>query len=443
MPARKKTLAEFVRDGTFLARRHRHLLESSPLLSDPVLRALQQQYIVEKDSLRQLKIARDLERLVRARAATVGGDLDGILASLGPTGSAQQLLNFFPRFLSHRAGPMAGRPFQLEPFQQEFLREFWARDEHGERIYTVGLLGIPKGNGKTPLAAGLGLHALLSERDAPEVYGIAGSREQARIAQRFANTFIEESELAQWLTPGATIRCSLNGGFYSLLSSDGRLGQGVMPSAALVDEFWLLEHERERESYNALARALHKRPGRAWLLAITTAGYSQTSLLAETYQRALQHPQLEERNDGFLLVLRDEESGFLMFWYRAPEDVDIEDPETIRRANPASWLRPQDLLRELRRPDTEELDWRRLHLNQWTKTRNAWLPGGLWPSLASREEIPDGAEIFVGVDVGWTHDSTAVAWAARLPDGRICLRARFGQPTSAPSASTCRVVGCS
>src|SRR5262249_36573870 len=32
------------------------------------------------------------------------------------------------------------------------------------------------------------------------------------------------------------------------------------------------------------------------------------------------------------------------------------------------------------------------------------------------------AEIFVGVDVGWTHDSTAVAWAARLPDGRICLR---------------------
>ena len=45
MPARKKTLAEFVRDGTLLARRHRHLLATSPLLADPALRAIQQRYL--------------------------------------------------------------------------------------------------------------------------------------------------------------------------------------------------------------------------------------------------------------------------------------------------------------------------------------------------------------------------------------------------------------
>src|SRR5438067_328883 len=37
--------------------------------------------------------------------------------------------------------------------------------------------------------------------------------------------------------------------------------------------------------------------------------------------------------------------------------------------------------------------------------------------------IPTGADVYVGVDVGWYHDSTAVVWAARV-EGRIVLRAK-------------------
>src|SRR5206468_12291 len=115
-----------------------------------------------------------------------GSALDATLAQLGRPGSYAQLERFFPRFLAHEAGERAGQPFTLDRFQKEFLREFCKRDKHGRRLYTVGLLGVPKGNGKTPLAAGLGLHALLTSTDAPEVYGIAGSKDQAGIALRFA-----------------------------------------------------------------------------------------------------------------------------------------------------------------------------------------------------------------------------------------------------------------
>ncbi len=247
----------------------------------------------------------------------------------------------------------------------------------------------------------------------------------ASIAFDFASHWAEEGELDQWLIPGKVLRCPERQGAYRILSSDGRLAQGVNPSAAIVDEWWLFEHARERESYTALAQALHKRLGQSWLLAITTAGWNKRSQLGETYTEALKHPKLEVRNDGCLLVLRDSQAGFLMHWFGLAEgaNLDIEDPQLIRACNPAAWVSPAALLRELHRPDVDEHDWRRLHLNQWVASREAWLPAGCWAGLGSDSEIPEGAEIYAGVDVGWTHDSTAVAWAHRLEDGRIILRA--------------------
>jgi phage terminase large subunit-like protein len=83
----------------------------------------------------------------------------------------------------------------------------------------------------------------------------------------------------------------------------------------------------------------------------------------------------------------------------------------------------RDLQRQLHDPGLGELEFRRLHLNQWTRSRNAWLPGNLWSQLRSDQQIPDGAAIYAGVDIGLRHDSTAVCIAHRLEDGRIALRA--------------------
>ena len=65
MPARRKGLHDFVCDGTFLARRHAHLLREHEMLEDPELARLQADYIAEPDGLERLKIARRFERLVR------------------------------------------------------------------------------------------------------------------------------------------------------------------------------------------------------------------------------------------------------------------------------------------------------------------------------------------------------------------------------------------
>ncbi len=70
----RKTLYQFaIRDRTFLARRHAHLLEEEPLLDRPQrLRELQQAYRAEVSRLERAAIARQFERAVRQTPA----DLD-------------------------------------------------------------------------------------------------------------------------------------------------------------------------------------------------------------------------------------------------------------------------------------------------------------------------------------------------------------------------------
>jgi len=119
-------------------------------------------------------------------------------------------------------------------------------------------------------------------------------------------------------------------------------GSSIVTSAAIVDEWWLFDHARERESFNALAQALHKRLGESWLLAITTAGFDKQSQLAQTYEKAINHPGLEHRANGFLRVLRDEQSGFLFWWYGLPEDSERDNrrPRDRPRLQPRLLARP-------------------------------------------------------------------------------------------------------
>ena len=68
-------------------------------------------------------------------------------------------------------------------------------------------------------------------------------------------------------------------------------------------------------------------------------------------------------------------------------------------------------------PDFEqdELNARRLHANQWTKTRQAWLASGVWARLRSETQIPDGAEILVGIDAARTWDTTCLLYTSPSP----------------------------
>jgi phage terminase large subunit-like protein len=428
-PAKK--LARHVLDATFRARRdsHRELLLGAPL-PWAGFAVLQQRFAAASSEAERRELAREFERAVQivrdqAIREQAGGhrrSIDAELAELGKPGSASQLLRFFPRYFVHPKGPMLGRPFQLEPWQKRFLRELYRRDKRGRRVYRLAMLGVPRGNGKTPLAAGLGLYELLTRLDAPEIYFAAGSKDQAGIGLEFARSFVEQGPLADWITVKSALTCPSRSGTMRVVSADGRLQHGRAPAAGLIDELWAFESSREQQTYIALSSALHKRDD-AYLLAITTAGYDKRSQLGRIYEAALAWPEVTTSKDGCLTIAKDIQNGQLLYWYGAPEHTDINDRKIWRSVNPASWIKLRDLQRQLHDPGLGEHEFRRLHLNQWTRSRDAWLPGDLWSQLRSDQQIPDGAPIHVGVDIGLYHDSTAVCIAHRLEDGRIVLRA--------------------
>jgi phage terminase large subunit-like protein len=432
----RKTLEHRVFEGVFYARKP----EQAALLLGPPVRwpnfaHLQARYQATTSAAERRQVALEFERLVRAahsEARRRNGDNDGVtaaaglaaaLAELGRHGSANQLLEFFPTFLVHPKGPLMGQPFRLAPFQKQFLREFYRRDERGRRVYRHGVLGLSRGSGKTPLAAALGVYELISRSDGPEVYAAACSREQAGIALGFARSFVEDGPLREWVQLKSGLICPATRGTMKVISSEGRMQHGRMPAVALIDELWAFETAREQQTYTALSSALHKRED-AYLLAITTAGYDRDSLLGRIHEQALSWPQIEILEGGYLTVAKDEENGQLFWWYGAPEGAAIDDPAVWRAANPAAWIKTAELKRQLADPGLDELEFRRLNLNQWTSVRDAWLPNGVWAGLRSEQKIPKGADVYIGVDVGIYHDTTAVCWAHVLEDGRILIRSK-------------------
>jgi hypothetical protein len=143
-----KTLEQHLRDGTFRARRH-HSLLNGPFVGEKRLRKLQEDYKASGVERERRAIALDFQEDA-AKLPSVG---DRLSMAVGP---GLAVADFFEQNLRHVKGPAAGRPFVLEPWQRQFVEELYRVDERGQRIYKRAILGVPRGNGKSPIAAAVG-----------------------------------------------------------------------------------------------------------------------------------------------------------------------------------------------------------------------------------------------------------------------------------------------
>ncbi|MGC1916985.1 MAG: terminase large subunit, partial [Pseudolabrys sp.] len=63
----------------------------------------------------------------------------------------------FAESLPCTSGPKAGTLFKLRPWQKRFIRTVYRTDKAGKRLVRTAVLSVGRGNGKTTLAAILGL----------------------------------------------------------------------------------------------------------------------------------------------------------------------------------------------------------------------------------------------------------------------------------------------
>ena len=106
----------------------------------------------------------------------------------------QRVIKFFS-LLRHSKGEWAGSVFKLSPWQ-EFLiyAVFGWRTSEGTRRFRTVYLEVPRKNGKTTLAAGIGLYLLRGDNEpGAEIYAAATKYDQAKLCHTEAVRMVKSS----------------------------------------------------------------------------------------------------------------------------------------------------------------------------------------------------------------------------------------------------------
>ena len=187
------------------------------------------------------------ERLTLAPGVEVPAPEDGSV--LRYSGAAvQDVLDFFS-LLCFAQNEWAGKPFELLPWEEEAVRQFYGiqvQDEDGLWVRYRRYLydELPKKNGKTELAAGLGLYHLLYDgEERPRVGVFSSDKENASQIYEAAKYMVENTSLGQpehdpiaWAVDSRKEIHTKYGGVLKVYSADAATKHGYSFSAIIIDE---------------------------------------------------------------------------------------------------------------------------------------------------------------------------------------------------------------
>lgn len=341
----------------------------------------------------------------------------------------------------------AGRPFELLPWQEQIVREFYGvqvRDDDGSWVRYRRFLynEIPKKNGKSEFAAGLGLYHLLADGEAlPNVGIFAVDKENADIIYKCAKYMVENTALSEPAhKPLAWCRDSVReirtrfGGVMKVYSGDVENKHGPSFSAILCDELHAWKGKKGRARWEVLTTGSDAARRQQTVLVLTTAGDDpdRASIGWEVHEKcrrilAWRQGKPERPQDAddpeWLPVMY----GVSVLTGDDPDklkDLDIYDEELWKACNPSYGVtlkarKFRAAARAAKQSEAAERAFRWLRLNEWISTKDVgWLPLTLYdktqigPSAkAEREawikEHLTGKRCFGGLDLSKTTDLTA------------------------------------
>ena len=297
----------------------------------------------------------------------------------------------------------AGELLHLRDWQKELLNHALARRPDGRMKHRVALIGMARKNGKSALAASMGLSALTLGGNGSEIYSCAADRDQARIVFGTAKRMVElDPELSSMFTLYRdVIEYKDKGSVYRALSAEAYTKEGLNPSPIVI--FDEVHAQPNRELWDVMSLAGGARSD-SLLLGITTAGVKtqangQDSLAYSLYQYGQKLVKGELVDPSF----------FFAWWEPKNPEADHRDKQLWIESNPgfADIVDAEDFESAvLRTPEAE------FRTNCFVSTITAWLPTGSWEALIDTERTPEpGEEVILAFDGAFSNDSTAlVAW---------------------------------
>lgn len=284
---------------------------------------------------------------------------------------ANKVCAFAERY-RHEKGVLQGQRLILQDWQCFILASIfgWV-DADSIRKYREALLLIPRGQGKSPLAAIIAIWmAFFDGEKGAEVYTAATTEKQALEVFRPARAFIEQepafAKMGIVAAAKSIFQTSTRGRFTPVI---GRSKYGGAPYCAILDEAHQLP---DTELYDSFKTGCNKRQN-SLLLTISTAGVSST-----------ENPcyQLQQDGQKVLEGVIDNERLFVII-HCADDSVEWSSKDAVRMANPnlgisnveeAIFL---DLAEAIRNPAKQNV-FRAMHENQWSTAASSWMNMAEW-----------------------------------------------------------------
>jgi phage terminase large subunit-like protein len=296
---------------------------------------------------------------------------------------------------------MGDKPFLLEDWEAAFIEDVFAAIA-GNGVKEVWLV-VPEGNGKSTLVALLVLYVLEFTPDA-SIPIAASARDQAEIIYKQASGFERRSaHLAGRFKckPGLReITFDDDARLAKIFASDAGTGDGIIPyPLEVLDE---LHRHKNLELYRTWAGKLDKED--AVLVVISTAGEPGSDF--EDVRESMRQDATEVTVEGCFGRYVGPTS--VLHEYAVPEDGNVEDLELVKAANPSSRITVKSLAAKRSRPSFYLPHWRRLTCNMPTRSESAAIPEKEWYAAVSDEPFPEGQSCWLGLDLGWIYDTTAM-----------------------------------
>ena len=315
---------------------------------------------------------------------------------------SERVFQFF-RCLRFADGTQA--PFELTPHQKFIAGALfgWLGPD-GFRRFRTAYVEEGKGNGKTPLAAGIGLYGLVADDEsAAEIYSAAVGRDQAKICFSDAKNFVDSSRALRrrLIAHENNLANPSRKSFFRPVSSEGKGLDGKRVHIAIVDEL----HEHPSAIVVDKMRAGTKGRRQALIFEITNSGYDRHTVCYQHHEYSIQ----------ILEGIFQDDSWFGFIAAVDEEDDPLHDEKCWLKANPnlgvsitEKYLREQ--VREALGMPSKQNIVLRLNFCRWTEQASRWIALEDWDAGAQPIDIEKfkGRECFGGIDLSSTADITAL-----------------------------------
>jgi phage terminase large subunit-like protein len=330
------------------------------------------------------------------------------------------------QLLPNIKGPEAGRPLRLMDWQVFILANLFGFVERGTttRRFRQAVVFVPRGNGKTSLAAPLSLFLSFVEGEGgAEGYAAAVTRDQARILFDTAQEMVRRSpefrsRFGVEAMKNAIFQTSTASRFIPI-SSDAKSLDGKNVQVAVCDE---IASHKTSAVYDVLLTAMGKRK-HPLLVAISTATGNTTGIGKQLWDyviRLLEGVQQDDRMFGILYTIDEKDDPWdEAIWVKAnPGWGQTVQPDAIRA-----------IMRQARNNAAQEAAALTKHLNVWVGADEALFSTRAWRECSAKMSLEDleGEECHLALDLASKTDlaSIAAVFPTRGPESALKYRA-FG-----------------